>query len=180
MLEREEALAGQSTAQGGMTRAQQAAEVVREQPLLHEALVLQVREVADREVHFAVLERAFQLARLERNRTQRGAWRRALHAIEQSRKEHHLADVGHREGERRAGRCGVEFLVVQQAAPHLSEQRPHRCNEARGARCRRHSCRTTHVQRVAQDGAQPTKRHADGRLTAAKRLGSLSDTFTVI
>src|SRR4029079_8974025 len=162
MLELQKRLAREAAREERMPSAHEAAKVMEEEALLHEALAVKIGKVADGDVDLAVLKRALELARLQRDRSHARVWRQLLDAREQGREKHHLADVRHRERKRRAGGSLIEFVLAQTRL-NFTQQWPHRRNEAGGTRRRRHTGRARQKKRVAARGTHGAHRHTTRR-----------------
>ncbi len=140
----------------------------------------QRRQVAQREVEPAVLERRADRLRLHLHRLDAHAGRLRADGGHDLRQELVGADVAHvqREAARRAR--GVERVAVLQCGVEQLQRRVDLPRELLGLARRRDAARGAHEQRVVQRQPQPRQRVAGGGLRQPEPLGGAADVARLV
>ena len=145
-----------------------------EETLLVEIAALQVGEIADGEVDVAVLHRLGELLRGHADRAH-GRLRRGLgEGSRELRKEHHLADVGHRERERPMCSPGIEGDARPELLLDMQQDLARGVRDLRAARRRRHALAGADEEGVVEVIAQLCEALAHRRLADAEDLRRLA------
>lgn len=146
--------------------------------LLQDGLALgagERRQVAERQVQPAVLERRGHGLRGELHGVDAHAGRLAPDGRQQRRQELVRADVAHVHDEAPLRARGVELRALAQREVELAQRRLGLTREQIGARGRRDAAAAADEERIAQRQPQPRQRVADRRLAQAQGLGGAAD-----